>query len=86
MKNSIFLLMILAVTPFLYHHLRYIIILLLLMILCDDTRMVTYKSSGAEMYNAMMDCEDNFYDCVIIKSTNYNLYIGFELSFPTSGI
>ena len=56
------------------------------MILCDDTRMVTYKSSGAEMYNAMMDCEDNFYDCVIIKSTNYNLYIGFELSFPTSGI
>ena len=54
--------------------------------LCDDTTMITYESSGDDLYNAMVDYGDSLDDYVIDHSPYCNLSIGFELSFPKCGI
>ena len=54
--------------------------------LCNDTRMITYESSGDYLYNSMVDYGDSFDDCEIVNSTYCNHDVGFELSFPRCGI
>ena len=48
--------------------------------------MVTYKSRGDDLYNAMVDYGDNFDDYVVANSPYCNFNIEFELSFPRRGI
>ena len=48
--------------------------------------MITYESSGDDLYNAMVDYGDSFDDCDIVNLTYCNLDVGFELSFSRCSI
>ena len=49
--------------------------------ICDNPRMITYESSGDDLYNSMVDYGDSFDDCLIVNLTYCNLMLGLNYHF-----